>query len=60
MTDNYMIIEILNDVILQGLPMTSVISEHTLQTEQGHNVETLYFKHIISKFRLDFKQAVAF
>ena len=55
MMDNYMVIEILNDVILQGLPMTSVTSEHALQTEQGHNVEKLSFKHIISKFRLDFK-----
>ena len=60
MMDNYMVIEILNDVILQGLPMTSVTSEHVVQTEQGHNVEKLSLKHIISKFRLDFKQAVAF
>jgi len=58
--DNYMIIEILGDLILQGLPMTSVTSEYALQTEQGHNAEKLSFKHIISKFRLDFKQAVAF
>ena len=55
-----MIIEILSDLILQGLPMTSVTSEYALQTEQGHNAEKLSFKHIISKFRLDFKQAVAF
>jgi len=60
MMDNYMVIEILNDVILQGLPMTSVTSEHALQTKQGHNVEKFSFKHIISKFKLDFKQAVAF
>ena len=60
MMDNYMVIEILDDVILQRLPMASVTSEHALQTEQGHNVEKLSFKHIISKFRLDFKQAVAF
>ena len=42
MRDNYMVIEILNDVILQGLPMTSVTSEHSLQTDQGHNVEKLF------------------
>ena len=55
-----MVIEILNDVILQGLPMISVVCEHALQTETGHNVEELSFKHIISKYKLDFKQSVAF
>ena len=55
-----MVIEILNDVILQGLPMTSVTSEHALQTEHNHNVENLSFKCIISKYKLDFKQSVAF
>lgn len=54
-------IEILNDIILKGLPMTSIVSEHDLQTEHGgHNVESLSFKHIISKYKLDFKQSVAF
>ena len=33
MKDNYLVIEILNDVILQGLPMTSVTSEHALQAD---------------------------
>ena len=60
MKDNYMVIEILNDVILQGLPMTSVTSEHALQTQHNHNVENLSFKCIISKYKLDFKQSVAF
>ena len=54
MMDNYMVIEIMNDIILQGLPMTSVTSEHALQTEQGHNVKKFSFKNIISKFKLDF------
>ena len=40
--------------------MTSVTSEHALQTEHNHNVEKLSFKCIISKYRLDFKQSVAF
>ena len=53
--DNYMVIEILNDLILQGLHMTSVTCEHALQTETGHNVEKLSFKCITSKYRLDFK-----
>ena len=56
-----MVIEILNDVILKGLPMTPIASEHDLQTVHGgHNVESLSFKHIISKYKLDFKQSVAF
>ena len=41
--------------------MASISSEHTLQTEHGgHNVETLSFNHVISKYKLDFKQSVAF
>ncbi len=60
MKDSYIVIEILNDIILQGLPRTSVNSEHALQTEHSHNVEKLSFKCIISKYRLDFKQSVAF
>ena len=35
----YIVIEILNDIILQGLPMTLIASEHALRAEQGHNVE---------------------
>ena len=54
-----MIIEILNDTILHGLPMTST-SEHTLQYNSDHNVENITFKYIISKYKLDFKQSVAF
>ena len=61
MKDNYMVIDILNDIILKGLPMTSIASEHDLQTKHGgQNVEKLSFKHIISKYKLDFKQSVAF
>ena len=56
----HMVIEILNDVILQGLPMTSVTCEYDLQTETGPNVETLSFQYITSKYKLDFKQSVAF
>ena len=56
-----MVIEILNDNILRGLPLISIAFEHDLQTEYGgHNVENLSFKHIISKYKLDFKQSVAF
>ena len=54
-----MIIEILNDTILHGLPLAST-SKHTLQYNTDLNVENITFKHIISKYRLDFKQAVAF
>ena len=54
-----MIIEILNDTILHGLPMTSK-SEHTLQYITDTNVKNITFKYIISKYKLDFKQAVAF
>ena len=54
-----MIIEILNDTILHGLPMTSK-SEHTLQYNTDINVKNITFKYIISKYKLDFKQAVAF
>ena len=50
-----MVIRILNDIILQGLPMISVFFEHALQTEQDHNFQKLSCKHIISKFRLDFR-----
>ena len=54
-----MIIEILNDTILHGLPLAST-SKHTLQYNTDLNVENVTFKHIISKYRLDFKQGVAF
>ena len=60
MKNSYMVIEILNDVILQGLPMTSVACEHELQTENGQNIKRISFKHIILKYRLGFRQAVAF
>ena len=55
-----MVIQILNDIILQGLPMTSAICEHNLQNKAGRNVENLSFKYIISKYWFDFKQSVAF
>ena len=58
--DCYMINEILNDIILQGLPMATITSEAALQTQTGVNVEKLSFQHIISKYNLDFKQSVAF
>ena len=54
-----MIIEILNDTILHGLPLAST-SKHTLQYNTDLNVENMTFTHIISKYRLDFKQVVAF
>ena len=40
--------------------MTSVACGYDLQTENGQNFEKLSFKHIISKYRLDFKQSVDF
>ena len=55
-----MVIEILNDVLVLGLSMPSTICEHDLENKLGHNVENLSFKHIISKYKLDFKQSVAF
>ena len=60
MKDNYMVIETSNDIILQGLPTTSISYEHALQTEHSHDVKSLSFKHIISKYKLDFKQSVDF
>ena len=61
MKDNSMVVEILNDIILKGLPTTSLASEFNLQQEHGgYKVENLSFNHIISKYRLDFKQSVAF
>ena len=51
MKDNYMVIEISIDVVLRGLPMSSVTSKHALQTEHGRNVEKLSFKRTISKYR---------
>ena len=54
-----MVIAILNDTILYGLPMAST-SEHTLQHNSDHNIENISFKYIISKYKLDFKQSVAF
>ena len=54
-----MVIEILNDTILHGLHMTST-REHTLQYNSNHNVKNISFKYIISKYKLDFKQSVAF
>ena len=38
----------------------TITSENVLQAEQGNNIEKLSFKHIISKYTLDFKQSVAF
>ena len=54
-----MIIDILNDVVLKGLPMTST-NPHHLQHESEDNVKQLSFKYIIQKYILDFKQSVAF
>ena len=39
MKDNYIVVEILNDIILKGLPTTSLASEYDLQTKHCHNVE---------------------
>ena len=55
-----LLIEILNDIILQGLSMTSAICEQDLQNKPGHNVENITFKYIISNYKLDFRQSVAF
>ena len=54
-----MVIEILNDTILNGLPMVYA-SENTFQHNSDYNVENITFKYIISKYNLDFKQSVAF
>ena len=54
-----MIIEILNDTILHGQPMSSD-SIQTLQNNADNDVRKFTFKYIISKYNLDFKQAVAF
>ena len=54
-----MIIEIINNTILHGLPMTST-NEQSLQHNSDHDVNNITFKYIISKYKLDFKQSVAF
>ena len=54
-----MVIEILNNTILHGLPMTST-SEYTLQHNSSHYVENITSKYIISKYKLDIIQTVAF
>ena len=41
MNNNYMFIETLNDVTLQGLRISSVTCEHDSQTENGQNFENL-------------------
>jgi len=54
-----MIIDILNDVVLKGLPMIST-NPHDLQHDSEDNDKQLSFKSIIEKYKLDFKQSVAF
>ena len=54
-----MVIEILNDIILHGLPMSST-NKHIIHHNSNHNIENISFKYIISKYKLDFKQSVAF
>ena len=53
------IIDILNDVVLKGVPMTS-INQHDLQSDQDHNVKQISFKSIRLKHNLNFKELVAF
>ena len=54
-----MIIDILNNVVLNGLPMTST-NPHDLQNDSEDNVKQLSFKSIIEKYTIDVKQSVAF
>ena len=54
-----MVIDILNDVVLEGLPLDST-NYDPLYNDVLVSSSTLSFKAIIEKFILDFKQSVAF
>ena len=54
-----MVIEILNDILLLGLPMSST-NKHIIHHDSNHNIENISFKYIILKYKLDFKKSVAF
>ena len=54
-----MIIDILNDVVLKGLPINAPFT-NDMQTNSLESLNDLSFQDIIQKYTLDFKQAVAF
>ena len=54
-----MIIDILNDVVLKGLPINTPFT-NDMQTNSLESLNDLSFHAIIQKYTLDFKQAVAF
>ena len=55
-----MIIDILNDNILSALPNNYICTKNDTSTDPYAQSKDLSFKAIIAKFKLDFKQAVAF